>query len=361
MRRTRRHSGISLIELLLATAIISFVMIALAAIIQRLGSAQQRRDIKRISQQLAQDKLEVLKTRPFPYLFVTAEEDAPDAGCLAGDLAYDRNPDQYPVELLIRDSMSFRRQTCVEMVRPSSDEGRLIRSDPTFSTGLKRIVVRVRWPSDHPAYEEELESVVSDPVGPMAVAVSSGSFKTKVFCTDGVQDPTPCGRICFYLFDLAGELRDTATSDRDGRLEFLRAPAGPSILRPQLEPGETVDPSEYALFLPWPEHAPAPPSFTITRSNAVIHVSTNRQDTLVVVMPGLPSDRPPDIVLRQDQDTGVYGRIVTDPATLNVSPGLYSVRCWSHGVGSPPRAMDPMGATNVLFTPGSSYAFECHF
>ena len=154
---------------------------------------------------------------------------------------------------------------------------------------------------------------------------------------------------------------DAATSNSRGELAFARLPAGPILLRPQLERDEECDPPQYEVTIPAPAFNRARPVFTVTRPNATVRLSSNRENTLVAITRGLPAERPPDVSLREPVDNGVYGRIVSDPSTLSIPPGLYSLRCWWTDSGGRLQTTDPPGGLNTSISAGESYAFECRF
>jgi hypothetical protein len=149
------------------------MMLIVAAILQSLGNAQHHRDLRLIARQLAEDQLEILKSRAFPDVYLTSDSDAPLEGCLHGRSAYDRNADQFPPEDLHWGSTVFRRQTCVEQVQPDVKEGTLVRVSSGPATGLKRVVVRVLWPAPNPTLESEQESILQDSANTHAMTENS--------------------------------------------------------------------------------------------------------------------------------------------------------------------------------------------
>ena len=125
--------------------------------------------------------------------------------------------------------------------------------------------------------------------------------------------------------------------------------------------GEESSPSEYSVNLTEAGTALEGPLFTITHADAAVSLTSNRDNTLVVAMPRLPEDLPPDVALGAQADPGIFSQLVSDKATVQLPPGIYFIRCWWTDLRGRIHKVDPPGGINTVISPGDTPTYNCRY
>ncbi len=351
--------GASLLEVVIASCLISTLAISLGYILQQMGGRERESTLRHVAAGLARDSLEILRIRPFGYLYPTSAGDAPGDGCLASQAAYDRDPSHFPPEDIRWGNLTFRRSTCLEFVAPHEDQ--LERHASDDETGLKRIIVKVSWPADRPREDYQLESLVQDPKGPPRATKTTSVLQTSVQCKSGLHTAEPCAGILFQMTDDGGALVSSALSDREGKVTFSRIPLGHQTINPVLQQDESSEPSQAEAAVPSTDAVLKVSSFIITRFFSTLHLKTNRPGTLVTVTEGPPSESLPPVSFIRDDTPLVYSTLINDVASIRVTPGNYSLRCWWESSSAGSLVMTPPGGLNRDLIAGDETDASCEF
>lgn len=243
MRRTRAsnpESGISLVELMIAVAVLSTVSLATALAYNKAMQALVLSKSRGIAARLAQDKFETLSGLSYPLLMVTSQTDL------------DINPpavDQtnYPPETINMAGKTFTRMTIVSRVYRDSAGNIVVLSPNSADTGLKQLKVLLQYQQGSAVETKTYALLVSDPkVTPLNATVYGVVLDTggaaisgaKVFVTQNQNWTALASSTGYYQIPMDTQTY-TLTATKAGYWDRTSAsvtPLGATQLNWQLQP-----------------------------------------------------------------------------------------------------------------------------
>ncbi len=212
--KTRR--GVTLAELMVAMAVLTIGVLAGMGSFKYITQAISESRLKTIATNLAQEKMEVLKNKPYFTLLVTTSP-ATSVG-YNPNFTYDTG--NYPPEILsLWKGAVFTRAVQVDYASVSGTSVSLV-PYTSSDTGMKKITVYVYWTERGQAKKVQLESYYENP----SVAVLNTGFKGHV--TNSISGANLSGAIITVI----GKPKWRGTSDATGNYSFQVAPGSYSLI-----------------------------------------------------------------------------------------------------------------------------------
>lgn len=169
--RAARRAGVSLTELMVAVSIVSIGILGMVGAFRYINIAIQNSKGKSIANNLAQEKIEVMKNKSYYRVLVTtalAEDDN-----FTPKMYYDAAPNG--VETLNVGGINFERRVRIQKVSEDSD-GELVRHSWNVpDTGLKEVTVYVVWQEGGKWRKLELCNLRDNPARTNLSATFSGT------------------------------------------------------------------------------------------------------------------------------------------------------------------------------------------
>ena len=155
--------GFTLVEVTVVMTLSSIIFVMVAGTFYQFGKGIAVTKARTMATSIAQEKIEVLKNMNYHRVLVTQEEDLPENG---GEGYDTRTFDPYEKETLVVGDIKFTRQLLIYKARESVTTGDITlitTPDTTSDTGLKVILVTVKW-VEH-SYDKELQvaNAIQDP------------------------------------------------------------------------------------------------------------------------------------------------------------------------------------------------------
>jgi len=172
----RRRAGVTLVELMIAMAILTIGVIALAQTFAFVQKAVQSSKNRTLGSNLAQEKMQILKQKTYYQVVVTSDPAHNDQDFAPESIAYDTG--YFPPEQLTEGGVVYTRYTYVESLR--EDSGVVGPVAPNLpDTGMKRITVTVTWGYGAGGKRKvTLRSILANPDTVMANVVFNGVVKS---------------------------------------------------------------------------------------------------------------------------------------------------------------------------------------
>jgi len=152
-------SGFSLIEVAIMLSVISFVLVGVVLTFSKVGIGFVLTKKRTIANNLAQEKVEYLKSKSYNRLLVTPESDLLYYG-------YDNTNDDYKPEVITVAGLNYTRYTAVWKGREENVGGKLVISTMSASSseeGIKKIKTVVKWFDNHKEFSITLFNYREDP------------------------------------------------------------------------------------------------------------------------------------------------------------------------------------------------------
>ena len=198
----RRRAGVTLVELMIAVAIIT---IGIAGLVQSFGfiqKAAQASKNKTLASNLAQEKMQIIKQKSYYQVLVTSDPAYNNTDFTPEVLAYDIG--YFPPEQIIEAGVTYTRYTYIQSIREDSGVlGDLAPNQP--DTGMKRITVTVAWGQGTGRRKLSLRSIIANPDTVMANVAFTGTVLTTA------TSPAPIGGALVGLVEASG-CSDTTNS-----------------------------------------------------------------------------------------------------------------------------------------------------
>lgn len=156
--------GTTLVELMVAVALISVIAISLVGTFASISKGVQVSKARTLAANLAQEQIQILKQKSFHRILITT------ATLYSGDIPYD--PGYYPPETITEGSIRFIRYTHVQLINEAG--GVLSPVGGTADTGMKAITVSVTWQQGTDTKQTQVRNIVSNVDTTMANAIFYG-------------------------------------------------------------------------------------------------------------------------------------------------------------------------------------------
>ena len=166
--------GVSLVELMVAAAIIGSVVVGLIGSLAMIQRGIQTGKNKTLASNLLQEKMQIIKQQSYYRVIPTMTPvftAAPDL------LPYDAT--YFPPETILEGGVTFTRYTYVQVIK--DDSGSLVTLPPTTpDTGMRLITVTVEWVEAGSLRSLAISSVFSNPNSVMTDAIMAGTVTNSV-------------------------------------------------------------------------------------------------------------------------------------------------------------------------------------
>ncbi|MFI5362009.1 MAG: carboxypeptidase regulatory-like domain-containing protein [Elusimicrobiota bacterium] len=169
----RNARGVTLVELMVAMAILTIGILGLTAAFGSIQKAVQVAKTKTLASNLAQEQLQILSELGYYQLLVT-----PAPATVAGtNIPYDST--YFPPQTVLQGGIQYTWYTCVYVVEEING---VIQKDPpsTPDTGLRLVTMSVTWSVGGVAQQATVNKLVSNPNTVMSDAIFNGHFYDKV-------------------------------------------------------------------------------------------------------------------------------------------------------------------------------------
>ena len=170
-----RRAGVSLVELMVALAILTIGVVGLMDSFQFIQKGVQISKNKTLASNLAQEKMQILKQKSYYQVIVTSApahniiDFAPDS--------VDYDTGYFPPEEITEAGVTYTRYTYVQSVM--EDAGALVALAPNIpDTGMKRIIVTVAWGYGSGKRKVTVRSILANPDTVISNVVFNGVVKT---------------------------------------------------------------------------------------------------------------------------------------------------------------------------------------
>ncbi|MEI7529708.1 MAG: carboxypeptidase regulatory-like domain-containing protein [Elusimicrobiota bacterium] len=141
-RSARRRAGVTLVELMIAMAILTIGIVGLVQSFSFIQKAVQLSKNKTLASNLAQEKMQILKQKPYYQVIATSVPAHNDIDFAPESIDYDNG--YFPPEMIMEGGVTYTRYTYVQVIR--ENEGAVGDMAPsTPDTGMKRITITVVW------------------------------------------------------------------------------------------------------------------------------------------------------------------------------------------------------------------------
>ena len=208
-RRTRSRSGVTLMELMVATVVMTVAVIGLMGSFSGIQKALQVSKNKTLASNLSQEKMQILKQKNYYQVLVT-----PDPAYFPFNgttIPYDYT--YFPPETILEGSVTYTRLTYVQVA--TEDSGAIVVLPPTTpDTGMKLITTTVVWTVAGEQKKLVVNSVLANPNTVMTNSVYKGVVK----------DATTTNPIAGALVNLAENLGWRDTTDAGGNYKITVSP-----------------------------------------------------------------------------------------------------------------------------------------
>ena len=199
--RFRDRRGVTLVELMIAAAILSVAILGLVGSFSGFQKSLQFSKSKTLASNLAQEKMQILKQKAYyQVLITTAPAYRTD---YSPNIAYDVG--YFPSESILEGGINYERLTYVQVAQEVS--GDIVALGPTLDTGMKLITITVLWTEGGHKKKLEIKSILSN----MDTIATNASFYGHV------QNASSLAAIEGALINIAENTgwRDTTSSSGD--------------------------------------------------------------------------------------------------------------------------------------------------
>lgn len=161
--------GLTLVETMIATVVVAVAFLGIIGSFQYVTTAIQFAKVRTLANNLAQEKMQILKQIPYPRLMITP---APSYYYVENTyVPYDAT--YYTPETILEGGITFKRLTFIQMASESA--GQLYFLGATPDTGMKAITVTVVWKEGSKEKKLQLTSIYTNPNTIMSNATITGT------------------------------------------------------------------------------------------------------------------------------------------------------------------------------------------
>src|SRR5258706_1543333 len=170
----KKKSGLTLVELMITTAIFAIGVLAMTGSFRYITTSIQRSKGKTLANNLVMEQIEKLKNLQYYSLLVTTSPIPGGDVRFNPPLVYDLG--SYPPQTIIQGGMNFTRTTRVDF---AFQNGTVITTAPFTSndTGLKLITVYVIWQDDSGLRYQDIYNLMANPAANPLNATFSGTVQ----------------------------------------------------------------------------------------------------------------------------------------------------------------------------------------
>ena len=169
------RAGVSLVELMIALAILTIGIVALMGTFSFIQKAVQLSKNKTLASNLAQEKMQILKQKSYYQVIVTSDPDHNTTDFAPDVLDYDSG--YFPPENVTEAGVTYTRYTYVQLVK--EDGGVLMDLAPNIpDTGMKRITVTVVWGTPGGKRKVSIRSILANPDTVLTNVIFNGVVRT---------------------------------------------------------------------------------------------------------------------------------------------------------------------------------------
>lgn len=169
--RVSVRSGVTLVELMIATAVLTIGIVGSMGAFKFTQKSLQLSKNKTLASNLAQEKMQILKQKTYYQIVATTAPVHNSADFAPEVISYDTG--YFPPESIIEGGVSYTRYTYIQALREDSGViGELAANVP--DTGMKRITTHVVWGVGDGKRKVTLRSIVANPDTVMSNAVYNG-------------------------------------------------------------------------------------------------------------------------------------------------------------------------------------------
>ena len=170
-----RRAGVSLVELMIALAILTIGIVGLMGSFQFIQKAVQVSKNKTLASNLAQEKMQILKQKSYFQVLVTSAPAHNDTDFAPESVDYDTG--YFPPEEVTEAGVTYTRYTYVQAVREDSGVIQALAPN-TPDTGMKSITVTVVWAYGNGKRKLTVRSILANPDSVVANVIFNGTVKT---------------------------------------------------------------------------------------------------------------------------------------------------------------------------------------
>lgn len=152
---TKKNSGVSLVEMMIAVAILSVATLGIVSSFKTVQRGIQMARDKTLASNLAQEKIQIIEQQSYPNVLPTQ-----NPAFLPNGAPYDTN--NFPPENILEGGVNFQRYTYIQVVMAKN--GTLTPLPPTTpDTGMRQITITISWLESGQKKYLFLNSVMSNP------------------------------------------------------------------------------------------------------------------------------------------------------------------------------------------------------
>lgn len=170
----RRRGGVTLVELMIALALITIGIIAMVNSFGFIQKAIQASKNKTLASNLAQEKMQIIKQKVYYQVLVTSDPAHNTTDFSPESIDYDTG--YFPPENITEAGVTYTRYTLIQVARENS--GQIEKLSPsTPDTGMRLINITVMWSQGGVKRKLALRSLMANPDTVMSNAVFNGTVK----------------------------------------------------------------------------------------------------------------------------------------------------------------------------------------
>ncbi len=175
-RSARRRAGVTLVELMIALAILTIGIVGLVQSFSFIQKAVQLSKNKTLASNLAQEKMQIIKQKSYYQVIATSDPVHNDIDFAPESIDYDTG--YFPPEMIMEGGVTYTRYTYVQVIR--ENDGAVDDMAPsTPDTGMKRITITVVWGYGAGGKRKvTLRSIMANPDTVLANASFNGTVLT---------------------------------------------------------------------------------------------------------------------------------------------------------------------------------------
>ena len=171
----RARAGVTLVELLIAMAVLTIGIAGLVQSFSFIQKAVQMSKNKSLASNLAQEKMQILKQKTYYEVLVTTDPSHDSVDFAPEVVDYDTG--FFPPEIITEAGVVYTRYTYVQSLREDSGVMGTIAPDLP-DAGMKRITITVVWGYGNAKRKLTLRSILANPDTVMSNAVFNGVVQT---------------------------------------------------------------------------------------------------------------------------------------------------------------------------------------
>ena len=168
----KKSRGVTLVELLVATAVLTVGILGLIGGMGGIQKAIQGARTKTLASNLTQEQMQIIKQKTYYQVLVTT--DPSYRTDYSPSIPYDNG--YFPPENILEGGINFQRLTYIQVC--DEDSGKIVTLPPSSpDTGMRLLTVTVLWTQGSEKKQLQLQSVLANPNVVMANATFSGTVR----------------------------------------------------------------------------------------------------------------------------------------------------------------------------------------